>query len=188
MKIGGQSESVGEKCPAGVQVAVLAAVDDVGYQEGFQGKVQRKMVLTWETQHRTTKGRQFVLFQTVTNSTHEKSTMFKYVGTLLGRKMTEAEQKDGIDDTLLVGKCAQILVQPSEREGGWPYIDNVMPLVPGQGGIKAEGDYSQPSRFVTKLKANQIPADKAKALIAEQYAKDDAEKAAVQDDGSSVPF
>lgn len=158
MKIGGVSEQIGERCPTGVHPAVLVGVYDVGTHEGYQGKIQPKVCLWWEAGVRDSKGRPFTLPDVVTNSSHEKSTMAQRFSCLVGRALTEPEQKDGLDTDMMIGKSCLVLVSPPKKAGGWPFIENVMPLPTGMPVPKKMGDYAQEPRFVTILKAKALSA------------------------------
>lgn len=160
MKIGGGGgENIGERCPPGVHAAVLVGVYDVGAQEGFQGKIQRKVVFAWEVSARDTKGRNFVLFERLTNSSHEKSTMVKRFGSLVGRAPTAEESKDGFDDALMVGKSCLVNVVASDKEDGWPYIDNVMPMPTGMEPHRQKGVYNEEPRYVVKMRESALTPD-----------------------------
>jgi hypothetical protein len=145
----------------------LAGCFDVGWQPGYQdGPSKRQVVLWFESQHHNTKGTAFTLPVVLTNSSNEKSNMVKWVTALTGKAPTEAERKAGFDMDALIGKSCQILVVADE-EGAWPYINTMLPLNPGQGGIRAAGDYTVEPKFVQKLKGKQLSSEAAKAHNAE---------------------
>mgnify|MGYP001608709555 CR=1 FL=1 len=137
MRVGGYSEMTGERCPTGVQPAVLVAVYDIGLQAGFEGKIQPKIVLWWESSQRDTKGRPFTLPDTVTASSNEKATLTARYGALMGKPPTEAECEEGFDMDLCIGKCCLLNVVPPKKQGGWPRIDSVMPLPLGMPAYKS---------------------------------------------------
>lgn len=126
-----QSESSGEKCPPGLYRATLAAVFDVGMQPGFTSadSPSHKVVLWWEIDKRDSKGKRFTIPQNVACWLSTKPSKFaKAIGALIGRPLTEAECKDGVDDTLFVKKSAMVYVAPPGEGSKWPKIDSVMPL------------------------------------------------------------
>ena len=155
MRLGGQSEQVGERCPVGVVVGILAAVYDLGMQEGYEGKKQHKVCLWWEVSHRDTKGVRFTLPDMVTNSSSELSTLTQRVGALMGRAPTEEEMDVGYDTDPLIGKCCLLQIDPPRKPGGWPFVKNVMPCPAGMSGInRVEGKYGpgDPTpKFVEKM-------------------------------------
>jgi hypothetical protein len=129
-----QSESSGEKCPPGLYRATLVTVFDVGRQPGFTAADDpaHKVVLWWEIDKRDSKGRRFTIPQNVACWLSTKPSKFsKAIGALIGRPLTEAECKEGVDDTLFVGKSAMVYVAPPGEGSKWPKIDSVMPLGDG---------------------------------------------------------
>lgn len=127
----GQSESSGEKCPPGLYRATLVTVFDVGMQPGFTSadSPSHKVVLWWEIDKRDSKGRRFTIPQNVACWLSTKPSKFaKAIGALIGRALTEAECKEGVDDALFVGKSAMVYVAPPGEGSKWPKIDSVMPL------------------------------------------------------------
>ena len=187
MRIGGFSEQTGERCPAGVQIGTLVALYDVGIQVGFEGKHQPKVVLWWESQHKDTKGRPFTLPDMVTNSSDERSRMASRYGALTGAAPTEKECEDGWDMDPLLGRACFLLVAPPKKQGGWPFISNVMPLPAGMTAPPALGvEGGTIPKFVEMMRAKAVhPGEVATPPPANVASP--AVKSAEQID-SSIPF
>lgn len=165
MRLGGFVEQTGERCPTGVQAATLVYVYDLGLQVGFEDKIQPKVCLWWESANKDSKGRPFTLPDVVTASSNEKSTMTQRYGSLMGAAPSEADMEAGYDTDLLIGKSCLILVQPSRKQGGWPYIENVMPLPPGMPVPPVIGEYEDGEnapKFVQMLRAKAVKSGDGK--------------------------
>lgn len=163
------SEQIGERCPTGPQRVVLCAIHDVGLQEGYEGKVQRKSVLVFESEHRNTKGAPFVLFKTVTASLFKEAFLAKVFGAIVRRAPTDNEADNGFDDALLVGKTCYVNVAPPAKENGWPSIETVMPLPTGFAPLTPQGDYGPDAelpKFVQTMLSNRVSAPRPAAPTA----------------------
>ena len=162
----------GEKCPPGFHVAVLAAVFDIGRQPGFKptDQPQEKVMLLWEVNQRDSKGRRFLLIDTLANYLGKPEKPSKLSGrfaALLGAPLTADESENGIDTDEVVGRSCYLAVSPPGPQGKWPKITSAMPLPPGTAAIQAEKVYSDedPPPFVSKAR------DKAVVSGATQPAK-----------------
>ncbi len=159
MRVGGNDEQqIGERVPIGVQVVALAAVFDIGLQRGFEDKIQHKVVLWFESQHKDTKGRPFTIPTVVTASSNEKSTMAAVFGALSGAAPTDEECQEGFDLDDVIGKCCFVNMAPPKKAGGWPYIATYMPMPAGMPAVTVSDKWEGPNvpKFVEKMREKQI--------------------------------
>jgi hypothetical protein len=112
-----------KKIPPGAHFAVCQLVADLGLQEGYNGKPQRKVYLRWEVPDErveyTTKQGQHVegpctIGRTYTLSLSEKANLRKDLENWRGRAFSEQEL-DGFNIVDVVGKCCQIMVTHETR-------------------------------------------------------------------------
>lgn len=144
MKIGGNysGDGGGEKPPVGVYPAVLIGCWDCFIQAGYQGKPPvQKFALGWETNKKDSKGKPFLLFESVSSSSFHKSTAAKRYMALAGRSLTTAEEDDGFDIEQYVGRAVLLNVVAPEEEGKWPKIAEAMPLPDGMPAYQRTVDF-----------------------------------------------
>lgn len=125
--------AMGEPIPVGVHKAVCFRVVDMGMQEGFQGKMQHKLVILWELDVRRTQGEfanaRFLASKTYTASIGEKATLRKDLESWRGRAFT-AEELEGFDVEKIVGANCQLNMVAVQTKAGktWTAIAAIMPL------------------------------------------------------------
>ena len=106
----------------GTYIAVCVGIIDIGEQLNEQFKKYADNVLIlWELPSETVEidGEQKPrwLSKSFTVSLNEKSKLYQYLNTWLGRKLTDAEL-EGFDLTTLIGRGCFIQVQVEEKENG----------------------------------------------------------------------
>ncbi len=164
----GGEESSGEKCPPGMHRAALVGMFDVGNQPGFKAEdsPMHKVVLVWEMEARDTKGRPFQMIDSLASylsapTAKKKSKFAERVEALLARPLTEDECKNGVDDSLLMGKSCQLFIAPPAGDSKWPKIVQAIGLMgkPPMTGVTVLSDSALPKHidaFVTKARAKAV--------------------------------
>ncbi len=131
------SENDFEAAPAGVHVACLFRITDLGTQIGdYQGKPtkSRKLMFTWELlgDERMKDGKPFVISRRLTASLSEKAALRAMIGQWRGKALTDDEVKAGFDVKKLLGAYCLLNVTETERDGKtYMNIASVMPLPKG---------------------------------------------------------
>jgi hypothetical protein len=113
MLLGGNNRAF-EIPDEGVHNAVLAAVQDLGMVAStFDGREQPKVRFVWLLETRTSDGKPMLVYQKITNSTHEKSTLRKVLKGILGKDPGDAP----FDDSKILGAQCQIVITHVESQG-----------------------------------------------------------------------
>lgn len=112
----------GNPPPPGVHLGVCSRVWDLGEQEGFQGKLQHKVVIVWELDSRLTEGeyagKRHIHMQTYTASLNEKARLRQDLEAWRGKAFTP-EELQGFDLEKLLGvMCQMNLVEYTKQNGG----------------------------------------------------------------------
>lgn len=166
-------EQSGEKCPPGLHKAVLVGMFDVGNQPGFKAEdsPQHKVALVWQMGVYDSKGRAFQMIDSLAPyisapSAKKKSKFAERVEALIARPLTEDDLRVGVDDSMLLGKSAQLFVAPPGEGGKWPKIVQVIGLLgnPPMGGLTLMGEGSMPKHveaFVVKARGKAVGGWKA---------------------------
>ena len=125
----GSTASNIEPVPAGLQAAILTGLYDLGWQynEKFD-KNSKKVVFRFEfpllphLKGKTKEGVEFdlprVLNKQLTNSLHEKAVMRLMIQSWIGRPLTAAEVKDGLDLTKLLNRSCTVQVMHTQKPDG----------------------------------------------------------------------
>lgn len=149
MKYGARSADDGgggEKCPPGFYRAVLVGIFDIGKQPPFKStdSPQHKVILAWEVDARDSKGRNFVVFDTLALYLSTKpSKLSERFGALLGRPLTDKECEDGLDDAELLGKTVMVFIAPPSGNSKWPKVQQALPLQAGQSPMRASKMFTE---------------------------------------------
>lgn len=166
-------EQSGEKCPPGLHRAALVGMFDLGNQPGFtaEDSPQQKVALVWQVDRADSKGRPFTMLDTVASylsgpTAKKKSKFAERVEALIARPLTEDDLRVGVDDSMLLGKSAQLFVAPPGEGGKWPKIVQVIGLLgnPPMGGLTLMGEGSMPKHveaFVVKARGKAVGGWKA---------------------------
>jgi hypothetical protein len=99
---------------------IHACIVDVTQPKPVQTEwgVKEKFKIVYESELKDSQGRHFALFsQGYTPSLHEKAALRKDLKKILGRDLTEAEAKEGIELEDLIGKPVQVLVAHEQHDG-----------------------------------------------------------------------
>ncbi|MCC7126441.1 MAG: hypothetical protein IT178_16445 [Acidobacteria bacterium] len=110
--------------PAGAHLAICTMVADVGMQEGFSGKPQRKVYLRFEVPDERVEferdGQKIegpaIIGKMYTLSLSEKANLRRDLENWRGRQLTGEELK-GFDISKLIGKPCQIMVTHDAKDG-----------------------------------------------------------------------
>lgn len=135
----------GNPPPAGVHLGVCSRVWDLGEQEGFQGKLQHKVVIVWELDSRIQEGeyagKRHLHMQTYTASLNEKARLRQDLEAWRGKAFTP-EQLQGFDLELLIGvMCQMNLVEYTKQNGGTGVkMASIMPPPAGAARMEPELD------------------------------------------------
>lgn len=170
-----EPERTGEKCPTGVHLAVLAAVYDVGLHAGFQGGPDnRKSMFVWETvEERDTKGRRFMLIDTVANylgKPDKPSKMAERIEALRGSPLTEEEYRTiGVDTDEVVGRTCVLVVKGPTGSAKWPKVDSAVSAKPQERTAhKVEGKYPGEPDVPPYVKTMRAKAKKPGAAVTQR--------------------
>lgn len=157
MRIGGSSgEAIGEKIPAGAYAGALIGVWDIGRQVGWQDEIVNKIVLGWETSKRDSKGKPFVMYESLKNSSYELAPAAKRFVALAGRALSDEEEEKGFDLDPFIGKSVLLTVIPPKKDAKWPKLETVMGLPEGFPPYVPVGDYKETPGFVVKALARRV--------------------------------
>jgi hypothetical protein len=116
-----------ESAPSGVFHAVLADIADLGLVTStFQGqtKTQPKVRFVWILENKDKEGKNFRVFQQLTNNLHEKSNLYKTV-----KQILNAAPPTTLDPETLIGSVRKLFVQ---QDGQYT---NIMGIAPGDPGV-----------------------------------------------------
>jgi hypothetical protein len=128
--------AMGEPIPVGVHKAVCFKVIDLGMQEGFQGKMQHKLVVLWELDCRRQEGefagKRFLATKEYTASISEKAHLRKDLESWRGRAFT-VEELEGFEmDNVVGANCQLNMVEITTKAGKkWTAIAAIMPIGKG---------------------------------------------------------
>lgn len=152
--------------PAGVHLAVCSRVWDLGEQEGFQGKLQHKVVIVWELDSRIEEGeyagKRHIHMQTYTASLNEKARLRQDLEAWRGRAFT-AEELQGFDLDKLIGVMAQMNLVEYTKQNGNTGVKMASIMPPPAGVAKMEPEL--PAEYMpgwVKTALGQDSADASK--------------------------
>jgi hypothetical protein len=120
----------------GIYPAILYSLVQIGTVEGYQGKMQNKIRVTFElpTEVRTFDGKDkpMAMGKNMTFSMAPKAGLRKIAESINGKGMTD-DEADEFDVEALVGKGLILNIKSKEGENGiFNYIDGFTPLMKGQ--------------------------------------------------------
>ncbi|MFA6152935.1 MAG: hypothetical protein WC716_16555 [Chitinophagaceae bacterium] len=159
-----------EPTPLGMQQAVCAYVNDIGFQEGeYQGKknIRHQIIISWELAEKMSDGRPFMVSGWYTLSLNEKATLRHILESWRSKEFTEEELK-GFDLTKLIGKnCFLNLVKNSK---GKAKIQAVTPMPKNMPAIAIQNpEMSQKMQeFIASMIAKAVNPEAKETETAEQ--------------------
>jgi hypothetical protein len=120
----------------GIYPAILYSMVQIGTVEGYQGKMQNKLRVTFELPDETREfdgvAKPLVIGKEMTFSMAPKAGLRKIAEAITGKSMTDDVADDFEIDTL-VGKACIVNIKSKEGENGtYNYIDSFTPLMKGQ--------------------------------------------------------
>ena len=155
-----------EKLPTGPQAAVCCGVHDLGMQQGFQGKLQHKVVIVWELSERRKQepggGQRFTISNTYTLSLSEKANLTKDLISWRGVPLSEEELSQGFDIERLIGaNCTLNLVEVTKpNKSPRVVVQGIMPPIRGTERLVAEHNREWMPKWVKDLLTHETaPTD-----------------------------
>lgn len=155
--------------PAGLFQAVCLFVEDIGLQKtaGFQGKpdkIQRKLIIVWESEEKQADGTPFILRKKYTASFFREARLLKDLEAWRGRKFTETELAGFDVDTVIGANCFLNIVHQENEGKSYANISGVIQLKAGTpkmtATIKAMPDWL--SKSLSDLRAKAVTVGEAK--------------------------
>jgi len=150
-----QGDSNYEPIEQGIHTAICCWIIDLGMQEGFQGKMQRKVLITWELPELRievpvkdgspgqTEDKPRVCSKEFTLSLSDRANLYKTLVSWRGKPFT-TEELQGFDLAKVLGANCQIQIihNPSKADPSRIYsnIENVLPLPKGSSKLTPEND------------------------------------------------
>lgn len=143
-----------EPIEQGIHNAVCCWIIDLGMQEGFQGKMQHKIMLTWEFPELRievpvkdgspgqTEDKPRVCSKEFTLSLSERANLYKTLVSWRGKPFT-TEELQGFDLRKVLGANCQIQIIHNPSKDGtriFSNIENVLPLPKGANKINPENE------------------------------------------------
>lgn len=161
--------------PAGMHQAVCVFVEDVGLQRStFQGKekVQRKIVMVWETTKKQSDGSPFLMSKKYTASMYDKANLRADLEGWAGKKFTE-EQVKAFDVDVFIGKNCLLNIVHSD-DAKYANITGITPLMEGMQRITATTKTMPEGlgKWISKMRSEAVPAG-ASADEAPPHGEDD---------------
>jgi len=148
-----------EAIPTGVRLAVCVNVFDIGWHPGFEGRLQRKVVILWELADRKQDGSRFQVTKSYTASLGEKANLLRDLESWRGSAFTEDELKRFDLEKLIGAPCQLNLVDKIRQDGRkFAEIVGVMRLSRGQAPLDIETGADYIPEWVKKEIASQQPA------------------------------
>ena len=131
-----------EQTPTGMTQAVCTRIFDLGPQEGYQGKIQHKLVVMFELDERKKEGdfagKRFLVSNTYTASLDERANLRRDLESWRGRPFT-ADELVGFDmDTVLGVNCNLNMVAVTKGDKTYVNIAAITPLMKGQQQMQRE--------------------------------------------------
>jgi len=130
--------------PQGTLPANCVDITDIYEPDRFnEGKMRDAVELTFETEETNTRGTQFWISKTVTNSLHEKSKAREIVEAWLNRPLTPEEiNHNGFDFESLIGRsCLLTVTHAASEKGTYAKIASVTAMPRGMAPVKSSGTY-----------------------------------------------
>lgn len=141
-----------EHPPIGTIRGICIGVYDIGWQIGFEGKVEKKVLYLWEVDARLEngehKGKRHLVSKSYKQSMHEKSAHALMLESWLGKKFSD-EERSGYDVEQLINKpCLLALV--ASKNGQYVNVGAVLPMMAGMEPLQRETPKDYHPEWITK--------------------------------------
>lgn len=165
MKIGGKQNKQSDflPCPEGDHPSVLVDIIDLGkVKVSFDGKEKEQDMMRFVFEvHPQGESETYLVFQRYTKSLHEKSTLRKHLKQWRGKDLTTAEEAEGYDVELLLGKPCLLSISHSESKDGANTFANIDLIRPLKGKTcEPAGTYKRPEKYAQYPHVEQTRQEK----------------------------
>lgn len=172
-----------EKPKVGTTRAICIGVYNIGWQKGFQGEYQKKVLYLWEIDQRLTTGentgKRHFISQSFKQSMHEKSGHAKMLKNWRGADFTE-EERAGHNVLQYINKPCIISLEAS-KDGKYVNVGTVSPMMDGMEPIKRETPANYTPEWILKRieegKSRPANAPEQTAVQTEEQPKTELDKA-----------